>query len=161
MYQALKTLFGVLLCAAISGCATHYTTPAGGVSLAEITDEDLRSPAEKLRADVLLVYSINTIFSVEGRQLGPLSLISLGMLPNKKAHVTATVAGVLVDVRTGFIYGSTEATVTQTQRSSIWSTEQAIDTARMNAERNAFGDFVGEFEKLWDSVLASRALADS
>lgn len=225
-----------ILCFAVTGCATNYVTPASGVSLAEIADDDLRTyyerrpaspfpaniaivrvqdsgyvtksargyghgrytivttrdiepdeayerivalplinsvapigrillppnastitdlraPAAKLRADLLLVYSVDTTFSVDGKSLGPLSMISLGFIPNKKAHVTATVAGILVDVRTGFIYGTTEATATEEQRASVWSTELAIDSSRMRAEENAFGDFVTEFHQLWKNVL--------
>ena len=220
----------------LGGCATHYQTPAGGVSLADISDpvlkdyylrepatafpasiavirvqdagyatrtsrgygngrfttvttrdvegdadiealarlplvagvapvgrillpsnastiRDLRVPAAKLRADLLLVYSIDTSFSVEGKSLGPLSLISLGFIPNKRAHVTSTVSGMLVDVRTGFIYGTTEATAREDQRATIWSTEQAIDTSRMKAEGEAFGEFVDGFGDLWKSVV--------
>ena len=117
------------------------------------TIKDLRTPAAKLRADLLLVYSVDTTFSVEGKSLGPLTMVSLGMIRNKKAHVTATVAGVLVDVRTGFIYGTTEATAVEEQRASVWSTEQAIDTSRMRAEEKAFGDFVDEFTRLWKGVV--------
>lgn len=121
------------------------------------TLEDLRAPAAKLRADLLLVYSVDTTFIVEGQPLGPLSLVSLGFIPNKKAQVTATVAGALIDVRTGFIYGTAEATARQEQRASLWSTEEAIDTARLEAEQQAFGSFVGEFGKLWSSVVEEHA----
>ena len=121
------------------------------------TLRDLRAPAARLRADLLLVYSVDTTFIVEGRPLGPLSLVSLGFIPNKKAHVTATVAGALIDVRTGFIYGTAEATAREEQRASIWSTEEAIDTSRLEAERQAFRLFVGEFGELWSSVLETHA----
>ena len=114
---------------------------------------DLRVPAAKLRADLLLLYSIDTSFTVDGQSLGPLSVISLGLLPNREAHVTSTVAGVLVDVRTGFIYGTAEATVREHQRATIWSTQDAIETARLAAEGGAFSAFVVEFETLWRSVL--------
>ena len=229
-----------VLASLATGCATHYTTPAGGVSLAGIDDgdlreyyarqpasafpanvavvrvqddgyvshtsrgygsgrysvvttrdvesdadfeklaglpmvagvapvgrllmprststlRDLRTPAAQLRADLLLVYSIDTVFEVDGTPLGPLSLISLGFLPNKEAHVTATVAGALVDVRTGFVYGTTEASATERQRGSMWSTDNAVDSARLDAEREAFGLFVGEFERLWKSVVEVHA----
>jgi len=225
-----------ILCLAGTGCATNYVTPASGVSLADIADDDLRSyyerepsspfpaniaivrvqdsgyatktvrgyghgrytivttrdiesdeafesivalplvnniaplgrmlvpsnastikdlrvPAAKLRTDLLLVYSIDTTFSVEGQSLDPLSLISLGFIPNKKAHVTATVAGMLVDVRTGFIYGTTEATATEKQSATVWSTELAIDSSRMRAEEDAFDAFVSEFGRLWKNVV--------
>lgn len=114
---------------------------------------DLRTPAAQLRADMLLLYSIDTSFTVDGTSLGPLSLISLGLLPNKEAHVTATVAGVLIDVRSGYVYGTTEATVTEHQRATIWSSRQAIETARLTAEAGAFASFVVDFEKLWTGVL--------
>ena len=233
-YLTIATL--TFLCLAGTGCATNYVTPASGVSLAEIADDDLRAyyerqpaspfpaniaivrvqdsgyvtntglgyghgrytimttrdietdeafekiaqlplvdgvapigrlllspnastikdlraPAAKLRADLLLVYSVDTSFSVEGKSLGPLSAISLGFIRNKKAHVTATVAGVLVDVRTGFVYGTTEATATEEQRASIWSTEIAIDSSRLRAETAAFDCFVAEFQRLWKGVV--------
>lgn len=119
------------------------------------TVKDLRIPAAKLHADMLLVYSVDTSFTVDGKQLGPLSMLSLGLIPNKKAHVTATVAGVLVDVRTGYIYGTTEASSTQEQRATIWSTQTAIETARLRAEKEAFDGFVGDFEKLWPGVVST------
>lgn len=117
------------------------------------TIKDLRAPAASLHADLLLIYSVDSSFAVDGKSLGPLSLVSLGFIKNKTAHVTATVAGVLVDVRTGFIYGTTEATATEEQRASIWSTELAIDTSRMKAEQEAFDSFVDEFQDLWTGVL--------
>ena len=117
------------------------------------TIKDLRMPAAKLRADMLLIYSVDTAFSVDGKSFGPMSVISLGFLRNKKAHVTATVAGVLVDVRTGFVYGTTEASAYEEQSASIWSTQLAIDTSRLKAEKRAFESFVGEFEGLWKGVV--------
>lgn len=116
------------------------------------TIKDLRTPAARLRADMLLIYSVDTTFAVDGTALGPLSLISLGLIPNRRAHVTTTVAGVLVDVRTGYVYGTTEATAKEDQRATLWSTETAIDSARLKAEAAAFETFVGEFETLWVSV---------
>ena len=115
--------------------------------------KDLRIPAAKLHADMVLVYSVDTSLYVDGKQLGPLSMISLGLIPNKKAHVTATVAGMLVDVRTGYIYGTTESSDIQEQLTTVWATEMAIEKARAKAETNAFEGFVGEFEELWDGVV--------
>ena len=117
--------------------------------------KDLRVPAAQLRADMLLVYSVETVFSVDGQQLGPLSVLSLGLLRNRSAKVTATVSGMLVDVRTGFIYGTTEATDIQEKKTSLWSTELVIEAARRKAESNAFDAFVGEFETLWPGVVGT------
>lgn len=121
------------------------------------TIEDLRLPAAQLHADLLLVYSVETSFSVEGKSYGPLSAISLGFIRNKKAHVTSTVAGALFDVRTGFVYGTTESSATKSQGASIWSTEQAIEASRLRAEQTAFDQFVGEFKSLWKGVVEQHA----
>ncbi len=115
--------------------------------------KELRVGAAQLQADMVLVYSVDTSFAVDGKQYGPLSAISLGLLKNRNAHVTATVAGLLVDVRTGFIYGSAEASSSQEKKTSIWASRLAIDTARIAAEQVAFDEFVDEFGDLWNGVI--------
>lgn len=117
------------------------------------TIDDLREPAARLHADMILIYSVDTTFSIGGKSLGPASMLSLGFLPNKSAKVTATVAGVLVDVRSGYVYGTTEASVTEEHRASVWSSAMIVDAARITAEEAAFTDFVDEFGKLWGGVV--------
>ena len=122
--------------------------------------DDLRPPAARLHADLLLVYTVDTTFAVEGKSLGPLELISLGLIPHKKAHVTATVAGVLVDVRTGYVYGTSEATAEEQQRANLWSKYDAINSSRLKAEERAFDDFVDEFGRLWKGVVDVHAATE-
>jgi hypothetical protein len=117
--------------------------------------DDLRVAAAKLKADITLIYSVDTRFQVEGRSLGPLSIISLGMIPNKKARVFTTASAVLVDVRTGFVYGIAEATASDDQRATIWSTHQAIERARMATESRSFVELVGEIEQSWPGMMHS------
>jgi len=123
------------------------------------TMKDLRLGAASLKADLLLVYSIDTRFNVESTDMGPLALVSLGFLPNKKARVNATASAALIDVRTGFVYGVAESTATEEQRSSVWSTESAIDNSRLKAERGAFQGLLGEYDKLWRGVVRDHAEA--
>jgi len=118
---------------------------------------DLRASAAQLRADMLLIYTIDTRFRTETAELGPLQTIALGFLPSKKAIVTATCAFMIVDVRTGFIYGTGETTAMEDQRSNVWGTENAIEEARLRAERRAFEDGLGEIETLWASVVREHA----
>ena len=122
--------------------------------------KDLRLAAAKLKADMLLLYTVDTAFHVEGTALGPLSAITLGFLPNKQAFVTATTAGMLVDVRTGYVYGIAEASSREEQRASMWNTSAAIDEARVDAEAASFKSFVNEFEQLWAQTLAQYKKAD-
>lgn len=115
--------------------------------------KDLRLSAARLKTDMLLIYSVDTAFHVESTPLGPLSLITLGTLPNKKAFVTSTTSGALVDVRTGFIYGASESTEREEQRTNMWSTQDAIDEARVISEKASFKGFVKGFEELWKSIV--------
>jgi hypothetical protein len=115
---------------------------------------DLRTAAAQLRADAILIYTIDTRFRTESTQLGPLQTIALGFLPSEKAVVTATCAFMIIDVRTGFVYGTGETTATEDQRSSLWGSASAIETARLRAERRAFEDGLGEVGKLWASIIA-------
>lgn len=119
---------------------------------------DLRVAAATLKADMLLVYSLDTRFNVESADIGPLALISLGFLPNKKAQVSTTASAALFDVRTGFVYGVVEATAREEQRATVWSSEAAIDSARLKTEAASFQQLLGEFEKLWKGVVESGAV---
>ena len=115
--------------------------------------KDLRLSAARLKTDLLLVYTVDTAFHVESTPLGPLSLVTLGTLPNKNVFVSSTIAGVLVDVRTGFIYGASESTEREEKGANIWSTKDAIDEARIKSEKASFKSFVNGFVELWNSVV--------
>jgi hypothetical protein len=119
--------------------------------------KDLRLGAASLKADFVLVYSIDTRFNVESTDIGPLALISLGFLPNKKAHVTATASAALFDVRTGFVYGVAESSATEQQRATVWSSDAAIDSSRLQAETEAFHGMLDQFVILWQGVVKQYA----
>lgn len=138
----------------VSGLATvnRLLLPANLESV-----KDLRLAAASLHADMLLVYTFDTAFNVKGRDLGPLTVITLGFLPNKKAFVTTTASAVLYDVRTGHVYGLAEASDTTSHIASTWSTEQVVDNARVETEKTAFTRLVNAFTETWDGVLKEYA----
>lgn len=123
--------------------------------------KDLRLAAARLKTDMLIVYSVDTRFNVESTDIGPLALISLGFLPNKKAHVTSTASAALFDVRTGFVYGALESSSTKEQNATMWSSGAAIENSRLNTEADAFHQMLGEFEKLWKGVVETHARSNS
>lgn len=133
--------------------------PLGRMLVAEQIDsiKDLRLGAASLKTDMLLLYSIDTRFNVDSTDIGPLALISLGFLPNKKARVNATASAALIDVRTGFVYGVAESSATEHQRATTWSTDSAIDASRVKAETTAFHGLLDEIEKLWKGIVAEHA----
>ena len=123
--------------------------------------EDLRIAAAQLQADIVLLYTFDTSFRTDTTQIGPLQLVSLGFFPNKKAHVTTTCASAFVDTRTGYVYGVSESTSTEEQRSDLWNSQEAIEKARARAERGAFSAALGEIEKLWASIAAQQKAGSS
>lgn len=120
-------------------------------------NRELRIAAASLKTDILLAYTIDTTFYIENHEIGPLALISLGFLPNKEARVTSTASAVLLDVRTGYVYGLAEATAKETQIASYWTTEEAADASRAKAESEAFDQMLGGVEKTWKGVVEQYA----
>ncbi len=118
---------------------------------------ELRRAAAQLRGDIVLAYTIDTAFHTESDNVGPLSLISLGFVPNKMSYVTSTCSAAFIDVRTGYVYGITEATATEDRRSNTWRERTAMERARLKAERAAFDEALDEVEKLWASICAEHA----
>ena len=117
------------------------------------TAADLRRAAAVLSTDMLLVYTFDTGFRVENSVVAPVTVITLGLLPTKKASITTTASAAVLDVRTGFVYGLAEATATEEQRANVWSTADAMDDARKKAESVAFEKLVGEIVRLWGDVV--------
>jgi hypothetical protein len=119
--------------------------------------KDIRQGAASLKTDIVLLYSLDTHFNVDSTDIGPLALISLGFLPNKKAYVTSTASAALFDVRTGFVYGVAESTAKEDQRATFWSSDEAVEKSRLKAEANAFQGMLTEIEKLWKGIVEEHA----
>lgn len=117
------------------------------------TIKDLRLAAAGLKADILLIYSIDTRFAVESTEIGPLGLISLGFVPNKNAQVTTTASAAFFDVRSGFVYGLAEATAREQQRATFWSSQDAIENSRLKTETRSFQNLLSEIEKFWVGIV--------
>jgi len=118
------------------------------------TTKELRTAAAQLRGDVLLLYTLDTTFRTDTQRLGPLQAVALGFFPNKNSVVTSTCAVAIVDVRTGFVYGVAEASATEDERSNLWNTTAAIESARLLAERRAFVDALAAVERTWSEIYA-------
>lgn len=121
------------------------------------TDRELRQAADRLGADLLLLYTFDTTFRFHDHEIGPLGIITLGTLPNHEAKAISTCSAALFDVRTGYIYGLAEGTGTESELASVWRRSSAIDSARVRAEQKAFGALTVELEKMWAGVLQGYA----
>ena len=131
--------------------------PLNRLLLSDQLDSDLqlRQAAASLHADVLLVYTFDTDFFV-GDALRPLTVVTLGLSPHRRVRVTTTASAILVDVRTGYVYGSCETTIRKEQLASAWTSSDAVDNSRLKTERQAFKSLLDEFEGLWRNVVNER-----
>jgi hypothetical protein len=114
--------------------------------------EDLRLAGAKVQADVLLIYTIDTTFRVLGRQYAKLSPISLGLIPDRDAYVTATASAAFIDVRTGFVYGLAEGRSQISGLTNVWSSGATIDRKRLEAEREAFAKGLAAAATTWEGI---------
>ena len=116
------------------------------------SENDLRSAAARLRADVLLMYTFDTQFYIKNFA-APVSVVTLGLSPNERAYVTTTASAILVDTRTGFVYGGAETTASTDQAANAWTSDDAVDDSRRRTEKESFGKLVTELEKTWAGVV--------
>jgi hypothetical protein len=114
--------------------------------------DDLRLCAAQIQADVLLVYTLDTSFRVQGRGYGPLAAISLGVVPDRDAYITSTASALFIDVRTGFIYGVAEATAKASGLTNVWSSRTTIDKKRVEAEQQAFDGLMTQAAVTWKGI---------
>lgn len=122
-----------------------------------ISIDDLRTASASLKADILLVFTLDTSFRVDGKSIGPLSVISLGLMRDRETVVNTTASAILVDVRSGFVYGVAEATASARQTTNAWNSANAADEGRLKTEREAFDELVRELEGTWTSIVAEHS----
>jgi len=119
------------------------------------SERGLRQAAAALHADMLLVYTFDTDFFV-GDALCPLSVVTLRLSPHERVRVATTASAALLDVRTGYVYGSCETTARRRQLAGGWTSSNAADAPRLKTEREAFENLLAEFERLWQGVVKDR-----
>lgn len=134
--------------------------PLNGMVMPEsATDGDLalRRAAASLHADMLVVYTFDTSTQIKDHELGPLNTIFLGFLPNQEAIINTTASAMIVDVRTGYIYGLSEFTARESRGATVWSKDDAADACRIKAEAKAFDGLVTQMTQTWAGIVATHA----
>jgi len=115
------------------------------------SDLDLREAAAKLQADAIIIYTVDTEFH-DNEVIPPLTTISLGLAPNKKYKITSTASAILMDTKTGYIYGALEEGEIRNGLTIAWGSENAIDASRRKAERVAFEKLLASFDPFWKRI---------
>ncbi len=110
--------------------------------------DDLRLAAAKLQVDVLLVYTLDTQFQAGDQRYAPGAKFSAGK--GDDASVSSAAAMEFVDVRTGYVYGSVEASAQASLAEA--KGEKGVDTQRLAAERQAFDALLVQAEQAWAGI---------
>lgn len=119
------------------------------------SDLDLREAAAKLHADIILLYTLGTEFR-DRDVLPPLTVVTLGLAPTRTFHVTATAAALVMDVRTGYLYGALEESGDKSGLTVSLTSGGTLEEARKQAERQALDKLLASFEPFWRRVANRR-----
>ena len=115
------------------------------------SDLDLREAAAKLQTDAILVYTVATEFS-DNEIIAPLTTLTLGLAPNKRYKIQSTASAILMDTKTGYIYGAIEEGDHRAGITQAWGSSNAIEAARKKAERAAYDKLLASFDPFWARI---------
>jgi hypothetical protein len=115
------------------------------------SDLDLRKAAAKLHADALLIYTFET--ETKNDTVFPLlAVATLGLAPNWQYSANSTVSAVLMDTKTGFIYGAIEENESHSGITSGWLNRATVEKNRKVVERTAFEKLMVSFAQSWNRI---------
>jgi hypothetical protein len=120
------------------------------------SDYELRAAAARMHADILLLYTIDTVFHETDRTT-PLTVVTFGATHNKRLRIMSTASAALLDTRSGYVYGLAESSKQHDELQNAYKTEEEIDQSRRKVETDAFAGLVNELETTWKGVLLERA----
>lgn len=115
-------------------------------------EKDARVAAARLQADMLILYTIDTQFFIDDGYK-PLSVVSLGLLPTQNARVHSVASALIMDTRSGYIYGTAEASSKSEKKTSGWTSEDDVDRTRLETEKQALDRLMGQVPIAWNELL--------
>jgi hypothetical protein len=117
------------------------------------SDLDLREAAAKLQTEAILIYTIATEFS-DNDVIAPLTTLTLGLAPNRRFKINSTASAILMDTKTGYIYGALEEGESRSGLTIAWGSSSAIEAGRKKAERAAFDKLLASFQPFWARIYS-------
>jgi hypothetical protein len=112
--------------------------------------------AASVHADMVLIYTFDDDFNDQDLATA-LTLLTIGISPNKSLTVTCTASAVLMDTRNGYIYGAAESTEKKNILTNCWGEDAAAESVREEVEGKAFEKLRGEFQNTWSGVVKQYA----
>lgn len=116
------------------------------------TNKALRTAAARLHADLLLVYTINTEWTIDN-DAEPLDAIAFGFSKYKNVKVTSTATALLLGTHNGYIYAASEVARDTKYKDNAWRNSEQIEEAQETLEQQAFDGLVDSFVDAWPGVI--------
>lgn len=116
---------------------------------------ELRLAAAKLRADVLLIYTLDTSVQLAGQRYGAAEKLGSVDEPEPDDGVISAASAVLTEVRTGYSYGAVDANAKLSGLERTEWTPRNLDQKRLLAEQQAFTALLEKSAVLWKQVTES------
>ncbi|WP_200761260.1 hypothetical protein [Poriferisphaera corsica] len=114
--------------------------------------QEIREAAAKMNANILVLYTVQSRADERTYEIGPLNLIALGFLPNHHTKGQAIISMLMLDVDSGYVYGSAATTSTTKQLTNYWLISDALDSCAAEAELRAEEKMLAKFQELWTGV---------
>jgi len=115
--------------------------------------DDLRLVAAKMQADVLMIYTLDTGFEVDGHAYGASQKVPMSKKPAPEDSIVSSATAVLMDVRTGYPFGTVSGSAKQDHLSAEdWSAEPNLDQKRLEAEAQALSALIEATAPTWKGI---------
>lgn len=116
------------------------------------TDKELRNAAARLHADFVLIYTINTEWTID-EDPNPLNAITFGISRFKNITVTSTATALLLGTHNGFVYATSEVARDKKYQDNAWRNSEQIEEAQELLEQEAFDGLVESFTDSWPQLI--------
>lgn len=120
------------------------------------SDKELRTAAARLHADLTLIYTINTEWTIDDDPK-PLDTITFGFARFRNITVTSTATALLLGTHNGYVYATAEVAKDKRYKDNAWNNSEQIEEAQELLEQQAFDGLVQDFVQAWPRVLQQYA----
>jgi uncharacterized protein YceK len=120
------------------------------------SDKELRTAAARLHADLTLIYTINTEWTIDDDPK-PLDKITFGFARFRNVTVTSTATALLLGTHNGYVYATAEVAKDKRYKDNAWNNSEQIEEAQELLEQQAFDGLIQDFVQAWPRVLQQYA----
>lgn len=119
--------------------------------------QSIRLAASRVKADILVLYTLDTKSLTKDFEVGPLNLLLLGFVPNRNVTLNCKASAVVIDVRSGFVYGLTEADGSDWGIATVWNESSTTTRCSANAENQALTQLWIKGGNLLETLAANQS----